>query len=679
MQPKETAPPDSRLPPEKQQGFIDALLENVEDGIVACDAEGVLTVFNHAARELHGLPERHIPAEDWAEHYDLFQPDGKTRLRKEEIPLYRALQGEQVRDAEMVIAPKGGAARAVLASGGPIYGPGGEKLGAVVVMRDYTERKVAREALRHESSLLHALMDNIPDAIYFKDAEGRFVRVNRHAPYRGNKAPEEVVGKTDFDFFAEAHARAAHEDEQRIVRTGRPLVDKEEKEVYPDGSTTWLSTTKVPVFDSEGRVTGIVGISRDITERKRALEAGIELAREQAARAEAERANRLKDEFLATLSHELRTPLTAILGWAKMLDDGFVREEMRADALGIIYRNARSQAQLIDDLLDVSRIITGKLRIEVRPVDLAPVVEAAVAVVRPAASAKRVQLQTVFEPGTGLIAGDPERLQQVVWNLLSNAVKFTPNGGRVQVRLGRANSRVEVAVSDTGAGIAPEFLPHVFDRFRQADMGTTRRHGGLGLGLAIVRHLVELHGGTVGAESAGEGLGTTFTVRLPVMKPSDAAGAAAGVVAAPSHFGAGDAPAALPSLEGVKVLAVDDEPHGRALITEVLRRCGAEVVAVSSAREALEVLQAWRPHVLLSDIGMPGMDGYMLIRRVRELSEEQGGRTPAAALTAYAGAEDRARSLSSGFQLHVAKPVEPAELAAVVASLAGRAGVAPSV
>jgi len=675
MRTKETAPADSRLPPEKQQGFIDALLENVEDGIVACDAGGVLTVFNHAARELHGRPESPISAEDWAEHYDLFQPDGKTRMRKEEIPLYRALQGEHIRNVEMVVAPKGGAARTVLASGGPIHGPGGEKLGAVVVMRDFTERKVAQEALRQESSLLHALMDNIPDAIYFKDAEGRFTRVNRHAPYRGNKRPEEVVGKTDFDFFAEAHARAAYEDEQSIVRTGRPLVDKEEKEVYPDGSTTWLSTTKVPVFDAEGRVTGIVGISRDITERKRALEAGIELAREQAARAEAERANRLKDEFLATLSHELRTPLTAILGWARMLADGFVREEMKADALGIIYRNARSQAQLIDDLLDVSRIITGKLRIDVRPVDLAPVVEAAVAVVRPAASAKRVQLQTVFEPGTGLIAGDPERLQQVVWNLLSNAVKFTPNGGRVQVRLGRVNSRVEVAVSDTGAGIAPEFLPHVFDRFRQADMGTTRRHGGLGLGLAIVRHLVELHGGKVLAESAGEGLGTTFKVSLPILTPSDAVGAAAGVLA-PSHYGAGEAPSALPSLEGVKVLAVDDEPHGRALITEVLRRCGAEVVAVSSAREALEVLQAWRPHVLLSDIGMPGMDGYMLIRRVRELSEEQGGRTPAAALTAYAGAEDRARSLASGYQLHVAKPVEPVELAAVVASLAGCAGVA---
>ena len=675
MPPKEPVTADATLPPEKQQGFINALLENVDDGIVACDVEGVLTVFNHAAREMHGLPERPISADGWAEYYDLYLPDGKTRMRKEEIPLYRALQGEHIRNVEMIIAPKGGAARTVLASGGPIHGPGGEKLGAVVVMRDFTERKEAQEALRKESSLLHALMDNVPDAIYFKDPEGRFTRVNRHAPYRGNKAPEEVVGKTDFDFFAEPHARAAYEDEQRIVRTGVPLIDKEEKEVYPDGSTTWLSTTKVPVFDEHGRVTGIVGISRDITERKRAEEASIELAREQAARAEAEQANRLKDEFLATLSHELRTPLTAILGWAKMLADGHVREELRGEALGIIYRNARSQAQLIDDLLDVSRIITGKLRIDIRPIDLAPVVEAAVAVVRPAASAKRVQLQTVFEPGTGTVSGDPERLQQVVWNLLSNAVKFTPNGGSVQVRLGRSNSHVEVAVSDTGQGIAPEFLPHVFDRFRQADMGTSRRQGGLGLGLAIVRHLVELHGGAVWAESRGEGLGTTFRVTLPVVAASDAGATVVGGVASP-YLGAGDTPLSLPSLEGVKVLAVDDEPHGRTLIMEMLKRCGAEVVAVSSAGEALDVLQAWRPHVLLSDIGMPGADGYVLIRRVRELPEELGGRTPAAALTAYAGAEDRARALASGFQTHVAKPVEPAELAAVVASLAGRVGVA---
>ncbi|HEV2864267.1 MAG TPA: PAS domain S-box protein [Pyrinomonadaceae bacterium] len=663
MHPEETTDTTPSLPPEKRQGFINALLENVEDGIVACDSRGVLTVFNHAARTLHGLPERPLPAADWAEYYDLYLPDGKTRMKKEEVPLFRALRGERVRDAEMVVAPKGGPPRVVIASGAAIYSPEGEKLGAVVVMRDFTERKAAQEALRRESSLLRALMDNIPDAIYFKDTEGRFTRVNRHAPYRAGLAPEEVVGRTDFDFFIEEHARAAREDELRIINTGRPLLDKEEKEVYPDGSTTWLSTTKVPVFDEAGRVTGLVGISRDITERKRAEEARLELAREQAARAEAEQANRLKDEFLATLSHELRTPLTAILGWSRMLADGAMDESQREAAFEAIYRNARAQAQLVEDLLDVSRIITGKLKVEFRPVELAAVVEAAVGVVRPAASAEGIQLQAVFEPDACKVSGDPARLQQVVWNLLSNAVKFTPRGGRVQVRLGRSDSHAEIAVSDTGAGIAPEFLPHVFERFRQADMGTSRRHAGLGLGLAIVRHLVEAHGGSVRAESEGEGRGTTVTVRLPVTeadgaKPSDSIAAAS-------------APAP-PSLAGVKVLAVDDESDARNLLTEVLGRCGAEVLAASSAAEALGLLKTWRPHVLLSDIGMPYGDGYSLIRQVRALPEELGGRTPAAALTAYAAEDDRALALASGFQVHLAKPIEPAELSAVVASLAGR-------
>jgi PAS domain S-box-containing protein len=659
-----------RLPPEGQSGFVDALLENVEDAIVACDAAGVLTVFNHAARTLHGLSEHPIEADSWADYYDLYLSDGRTRMRKEEIPLYRALQGERVRDAEMVVAPKGGAPRTVLASGRAIYGPGGEKLGAVVVMRDFTEQKEAEEALRRESRLLHALMHNIPDAIYFKDTESRFTRVNLHAPYRGGNAPEEVVGKTDFDFFVEEHARAAYDDEQRIMRTGVPLVDKEECETYTDGSTTWLSTTKVPVFDEEGRVTGIVGISRDISERKRAEEARLELAREQAARAEAEAANRLKDEFLATLSHELRTPLTAILGWARLLADGQVSADKTGEAFQAIYRNARSQAQLVDDLLDVSRIITGKLRIEAVPVNLAAVVEAAASVVRPAAVAKGVSLNVRLEADDATIYGDPDRLQQVVWNLLSNAVKFTPEGGEVEARVRRAGSRMEVAVSDTGAGISAEFLPHVFERFRQADMGTTRRHGGLGLGLAIVSHLVELHGGAVEAESEGEGRGSTFTVRLPVRAVRDVTQAPA-CADEPAGLKTFDASAATPTLEGVKVLVVDDEPDARRLLTEVLGRCGAEVLSAASAGEALEMVQSWRPHVLVSDIGMPDGDGYELIRRVRELPEERGGSTPAAALTAYAGPADRERALSEGYQLHVAKPVEPAELAAVVASLAG--------
>jgi PAS domain S-box-containing protein len=659
---------DSLLPPEKHQGFINALLENVEDGIVACDSEGVLTIFNHAARELHGLPEQPITADQWAEYYDLYLPDGKTRMRKEEIPLFRALQGEHVRDVEMVIAPKGRPPRTMLVSGRAIYSPDGEKLGAVVVMRDFTERKEAQEALKRESSLLHALMDNIPDAIYFKDTEGRFTRVNQHAPYRGDHKPEEVIGKTDFDFFVEEHARAAYEDEQQIIRTGRPVIDKEEREVYPDGSITWLSTTKVPIFDKTGRVIGLVGISRDITERKLAEEARIELAREQASRAEAEAANRLKDEFLATVSHELRTPLTAILGWGKMLSGGHVSEDRRAEALETIVRNAQAQAQLINDLLDVSRIITGKLRLEVRTVELAEVIEAAIAAVQPAASAKGIGLQAALDPRAGLVLGDPDRLQQVVWNLLSNAVKFTQRGGSVQVRLARGGPHVEVAVSDTGQGIEPEFLPHVFERFRQADMGTTRRHGGLGLGLSIVRHLVELHGGTVSAESEGWGHGATFRVTLPSADVRGLNGREA--EGESSNTEGGVAKSGLRSLEGVRVLAVDDEADARQLIAEILSLCGAQVRVVASAAEALEVLREWLPHVLLSDIGMPEGDGYALIEQVRALPPELGGETPAAALTAYAGPDAEARALSSGYQAHLAKPVEPSELSALVARLA---------
>ncbi len=501
---------------EKDQVFLTAVLEQVEDAIVACNSEGVLTLFNRAAREVHGLPERPIPAEQWAEYYDLYLPDGETRMKMEEVPLFRGLKGEYVRDVEIVIAPKGGAPRTLLASARPLIGPQGEKLGAIAVMQDITERKLAQETLRRESSLLQALMDNIPDAIYFKDTESRFIRVNPHAPYRGNKNPADVIGKTDFDFFVEEHARAAYEDEQRIMLTGEPMLDKVELETYQDGSITWLSTTKVPVFDEEGKVTGLVGISRDITERKRAEEERLRLVREQAAREEAEAANRSKDEFLAVLSHELRTPLTAILGWAHLLRDGRLDEKTMEDALETIERSARAQARLIDDLLDVSRIITGKLRLEVAEVEPRSFIEPVIEALRPAALAKEVTVQNLMGAGVGPIAGDPARLKQIAWNLLSNAIKFTPEGGRVEVRLKRAESHVEFAVADTGAGISPEFLPHVFEPFRQADQKTTRRHGGLGLGLSIVRHLVDLHSGTVHAESPGEGRGATFTVRLPV-------------------------------------------------------------------------------------------------------------------------------------------------------------------
>jgi signal transduction histidine kinase/ActR/RegA family two-component response regulator len=383
---------------------------------------------------------------------------------------------------------------------------------------------------------------------------------------------------------------------------------------------------------------------------------------------QAEEASRLKDEFLATLSHELRTPLNAIIGWAHLLRGGQLDTAGTARALETIDRNAKIQAQLISDVLDVSRIIRGKLQLEIRMIPLTAVIEAALEALRPAADAKGVRIHSAFDPDAGLVSGDPNRLQQVFWNLLSNAIRFSPRGGRVQVALARSDSHVEVRVVDEGAGIAADFLPHVFERFRQADASTTRKHSGLGLGLAIVRHIVELHGGVVEAHSEGEGQGATFVVKLPL---------AAGAAEAPRKADrpratTGDEMIQGPSLAGVRVLVVDDERDSRDLIATVLERQGARVVAVGSGAEALAAIGREVPDVLVSDIEMPEQSGYDLLRRVRELPADQGGRLPAAALTAYASAQDRMKALLSGFQLHVAKPVPPGELVAVVASLAGR-------
>ena len=387
----------------------------------------------------------------------------------------------------------------------------------------------------------------------------------------------------------------------------------------------------------------------------------------------AEEATRAKDEFLATVSHELRTPLTSILGWARMLQTGRLDEKMAARALDAIERNAESQNQLIGDLLDFSRIISGRIRLEVGRVEMARVIGAAVDVVSPAADAKGVKLQTALDAEAPPVSGDPERLQQVMWNLLSNAVKFTPKGGRVQVRLARADSSVEITVSDTGQGISPEFLPYVFDRFRQADMATTRRQAGLGLGMAITKHLVELHGGTIRAESPGEGQGATFTLRLPAMVVHGAAQSptAAGERRAP----AGDEHARraeAAKLEGVHVLVVDDERDTRELLTAILTQSGAVVTAAAGAADAIDKLSSANPDVLVSDIEMADEDGYSLIRKVRAAEEARGRRIPAIALTAHARSSDRLRALSEGYQMHIPKPVEPAELVLAIANLTGR-------
>jgi signal transduction histidine kinase/DNA-binding response OmpR family regulator len=397
------------------------------------------------------------------------------------------------------------------------------------------------------------------------------------------------------------------------------------------------------------------------------------LIREQAARAEAEAANRNKDEFLATLSHELRTPLTAILGWSHLMRTRGLNDTEFGRGLETIERNARVQSQLIDDLLDVSRIITGKLQIDQGPVDLAAVIGAAFDSIRPSAEVKAIEFETSLADCTYPVIGDSNRLQQIFWNLFSNAVKFTPSGGHVKVSVALTESRINVAVTDTGIGIEPGFLPFIFDRFRQADGSTTREHGGLGLGLAIVQHLVELHQGKVYVESGGKNLGCTFTISLPISKTDDVE-AHGNVETTLDESDEVRAFSASEVLHGIKILVVDDEPDSRDLLTTILTQCGSDVRCSESAADAMLAFKEWDPDLLVSDIGMPNEDGYTLIKKLRELKSKRAREIPAVALTAYATDEDRSQALSAGYQMHVSKPIEPQSFVTCLASVLGRNG-----
>ncbi|MCA1992786.1 MAG: PAS domain S-box protein [Coleofasciculus sp. S288] len=1010
---------------QKEQELLKVLLDNVQAGIVACNAEGILTLFNRAAREFHGLPEQPLPAEQWAEYYDLYLPDGKTRMLKDEIPLFRALQAQRVDNVEMVIAPKQGTVRTLLASGQVIVDSQGKKQGAVVVMHDITERKQAEAELLISDTALQQM----PDAILLTDLEGKIQRWLGNAEQIFGYTAAEAIGKpVNFLHHPDIKPTMTAEIIRSIQETGAfcgevPCQRK-------DGSVVPIETTSKTVYDKAGNPIFFIGINKDITERKQAEaeraqlieeqtarlkaeaeqrraaflaevstvlassldyertlasvanlvvpffadwcaidllqdnqfihrvavahrdpakvelgweihrrypkrldepeglskilrtgqtemaaeipeaaleivaqdaehlrilrelglkscivspliargqilgaisfvtaesdrcytqadltlaediahraaiaidnarlyqeaqhaqqatersaeritrlqsvtaalsesltpsqvsevivdqgiaalganfalvallnEAGTELevvqmvggepnhldgwhrfsvnapvplaeavrtgqpiwaessearaaryphlaeqyeqhhfnawisiplmvesqavggmsfafiepqhldeeqqafilslaqqcaqaiARtylyeaERIARSEAEAANRIKDEFLAVLSHELRSPLNPILGWAKLLRNRKLDEKTTAHALETIERNAKLQTQLIEDLLDVSRILQGKLSLNVCPVNLTSIIEAAMGTVSLAAEAKSIAIQTEFEPGVGQVFGDSTRLQQVVWNLLSNAVKFTPTGGQIKITLEQIGSEAQIQVSDTGKGISPDFLPHVFEYFRQADSTTTRKFGGLGLGLAIVRHLVELHGGTVAVDSLGEGQGATFTVRLPLRResttPNDETATANSLTTVPDTL----------PLANIRVLVVDDEADSRDFLAFVLEQAGGEVTATASASEALQVLMQLKPDILLSDIGMPEIDGYMLMRQVRALESEQENKIPAIALTAYAGEVNQQQALAAGFQRHIAKPVVPETLIQAIGNM----------
>ena len=558
----------------------------------------------------------------------------------------------------------------------PIRDKDGQVAGIFAQGNDVTEairaearRQAAEAALRASEERYRTLFASIDDGyclvqVLFDDSgeayDYGFIETN--AAFKGQSGLQDVIGRTASE-LSPLIDKSWFQLYGRVALTGEPA----RYENYAAGLDRWFEVYASRVGPPALRQ--LVIVFKDVSERRRVEAERTRLFElESIARREAEQASRLRDEFLATVSHELRTPLTSILGWVQMLRVGGLPPAKRDRALETIERNARAQAQLIEDLLDVSSIIAGKLRIEFAAVDVQSVVAAALETVRPAAEAKGIRLQST--PALDCrVMGDAQRLQQVVWNLLSNAVKFTPRGGRVQVLVERLDAAIELTVADTGKGIAVDFQPHVFERFRQADGATTRTHGGLGLGLSIVRQLVEMHGGTVSVYSEGDGHGASFTVRLPLAAtgPREPSPAHPPV---PPRLGAGfPIP---PELAGLRILIVDDEADTREMLRTLIEQCGAHVNLASSVAEGLQQCESWRPDLLISDIGMPDQDGYALIAGVRARSPELGGDVPAVALTAYARTEDRTRALLAGFNNHVAKPVEPLELLAVIASLSRR-------
>jgi PAS domain S-box-containing protein len=694
----------------KQQ--IEIILQGVAESIIAQDPAGRIIYANDMAARTLGFSMAddllELPSKEIVKRYEIFDEDGAPFLL-ERLPGRIALKEGLSASAVMRYRYRGtGEERWSNVKATPVFDEEGRVRFAISIFHDITERRRAEESQRflaeaggviassldYETTLASVARMAVPVladwcSVDVLEEDGRLKRLAV-----AHVDPKKVEWAYELQERYPPDMNAAQGVPQ-VLRTGKSelyseiademlvaaAIDEEHLRIMREIGFT--SAIIAPLV-SQGRTLGVITFI--------SAESGRRYGREELALAEnlahragiavdnarlyrtAQDANRLKDEFLATVSHELRTPLTAILGWASMLRKTEFERQTAQNALETIERNARAQSQIIEDLLDVSRIVTGKLRLDVRQVEPASFIDAAVDSVRPAAEAKGVRLSKALDTGPTALSGDPARLQQVTWNLLTNAIKFTPRGGRVEIRLSRVGSNVEITVSDTGAGIKHEFLPYVFDRFRQADSSTTRRHGGLGLGLSIVRHLVELHGGSVRAESGGEGQGSTFTVTLPVAPVyswSSGDVRAARATTIERTAAANDCPE---EIAGLKILVVDDEADTRDLLGVVLGACGAQVLTAATAREALELAARSKPDVLISDIGMPDEDGFELIRRVRELPAESGGGVPAIALTAYARAEDRLRVLRSGYQMHVPKPVEIAELLTVIASLVRRKG-----
>jgi PAS domain S-box-containing protein len=677
---------------EQRSRHLASIVDSSDDAIVSKDPDGIVLSWNRSAERMFGYSAE----EAIGKSIRLIVPD--DRQSEEDEVLRKMRRGEAIDHFETVRQHKDGTPVRISLTVSPIRDEQGRIVGASKIARDITERERAAERAAFLAQTGKVVGGSL-------DYEATLTAVaNLAVPAIADWCAVDIIGENGaIERLAVAHVdptktelartiRDRYEDPrspysiQHVIRTGEPAMisqitddmivaaakgDQERIEMVR--SLGLVSYVCVPLV-AHGRTLGALTFASAESGR-RYDEDDRAFAQEVADRAalavdnaraykEAQVASRLKDEFLATLSHELRTPLNAILGYARLLNSGMMAADKQPNALATVERNATALAQMVEDVLDVSRIISGKIRLNIQPVDVPSVVRNAVNTIMPAADAKQIRIQTIVDPVAAPVAGDPDRLQQVAWNLVSNAVKFTPKHGQVQVRVERINSSVEIVVSDTGIGLKPEFVPHLFERFRQGDGGITRENPGLGLGLAIARHLVELHGGSVYATSAGEGQGATFRVRLPVMI------AHAQNVMQPSAGYASPAIHESDRLEGIHVLVLDDDRDALSLVRDILERVGARITTIDSPGRALDQIAAAPPDVILADVGLPEMDGFRFIQEVRKRADAR--LIPAAALTAYARPSDRVRALESGFQMHLAKPVDPVELVAAIAALLNR-------
>lgn len=660
-----------RVLSEESRSRLAAVVESSDDAIISKTLEGVITTWNAGAERIFG----YTAAEVIGKSITILIPN--ELLHEEPTILGRIKSGDRIDHYETERVGKNGARLVVSLTVSPVRDSTGKIVGVSKIARDITEqrreikeRERVEAALRESEQHLRAMFNQAAVGIAEAELNGRFTQVNTKFSEILGYSPEELMELTFKDL--------THPDDlvETITLTDQLISGNaghhsyEKRYIRKDGSVVWALATITLLEDDEGKPRQLVSVIEDISARKQVELAKQELLEsERAARMEAEKLSRLKDEFLATLSHELRTPLNAILGWTYIIGQKPDDESMVREGIEVVERNARTQTQLVADLLDMSRIISGKMRLDVQQVQLPELVEAAIESVLPSADAKGVRVEVILDPVGDIVHGDPNRIQQIVWNLLSNAVKFTPRDGKIQVVLHRINSHVEISVSDTGKGIRADFLPYLFERFSQQDSSAAREHGGLGIGLALVKQLTELHGGKVRAHSPGENKGSTFVIEIPLaaVRPFEEE---AGPRLHPTSNYEGPGGGDLPSLEGLKILIVDDEPDGRAILRRILEEVGANVTTAGSADEGYSVLVATHPDILVSDIGMPGQDGYEFIRRVRKA----GYTMPAMALTAFARSSDRTRALLAGFQTHIGKPVEPVELLVTVASLIASRG-----